>query len=117
LHILTNSTFGIAIAATGGYAPDYPAVEAGIARLRQQGYLIHNYYHHDERYQRFAGTDEARLAQLYAAAEDPEIEVVLALRGSYGMSGCCRILISSVWLTVASCSSAIAISRPSRWPI
>ena len=62
----------MAIAATGGYAPDYPAVKAGIERLRQQGYLIHNYYQHEQRHQRFAGTDEARLAQLYAAADDPE---------------------------------------------
>ncbi|MFC0170316.1 muramoyltetrapeptide carboxypeptidase [Pseudoduganella danionis] len=83
---MTTLPFGMAIAATGGYAPDYPAVEAGIARLRQQGFLIHNYYQHEARHQRFAGTDEARLAQLYAAAEDPEVEVVLALRGSYGMS-------------------------------
>lgn len=76
----------MAIAATGGYAPDYPAVEAGIQHLRQQGYLIHNYYQHEQRHQRFAGTDAARLAQLYAAADDPEVQVVLALRGSYGMS-------------------------------
>jgi len=76
----------MAIAATGGYAPDYPAVEAGIARLRAQGYLINNYYHHEQRHQRFAGTDAGRLAQLYAAADDPEVQVVLALRGSYGMS-------------------------------
>ncbi len=35
---------------------------------------------------RFGGTDEARLAQLYAAADNPDVQVVMALRGGYGMT-------------------------------
>lgn len=35
---------------------------------------------------RFAGTDEQRIAQLHAAARDPDIEIVIALRGGYGLS-------------------------------
>jgi muramoyltetrapeptide carboxypeptidase len=77
---------GIALVAPGGYAPEEDAVARGIARLEAQGILVHNYYEHDKRHQRFAGTDEARLAQLNAAADDPDVQLVVALRGAYGMS-------------------------------
>jgi muramoyltetrapeptide carboxypeptidase len=77
---------GIAIVAPGGYAPDNAAFLGGIARLEAQGCTVHNYYDYDTRFQRFGGTDEARLAQLHAAARDPDVQVVMALRGSYGMS-------------------------------
>jgi muramoyltetrapeptide carboxypeptidase len=77
---------GIALFAPGGYAPEADAVARGIARLESQGILVHNYYDHDKRYLRFGGTDEARLAQLNAAAGDPDVQVVVALRGQYGMS-------------------------------
>jgi muramoyltetrapeptide carboxypeptidase len=77
---------GIAIAGTGGAAPDNDAVERGLARLRAQGALVHNYYDHAQVFQRFAGSDDARLAQLNAAIADPEVQVIMALRGQYGIS-------------------------------
>jgi muramoyltetrapeptide carboxypeptidase len=77
---------GIALVAPGGYAPDAEAVARGIARLESQGNLVHNYYEHDTRHLRFGGTDEARLAQLNAAAADPDVQLVIALRGQYGMT-------------------------------
>jgi muramoyltetrapeptide carboxypeptidase len=77
---------GIALVAPGGYAPEPDAIARGIARLESQGILVHNYYEHDKRHLRFGGTDEARLAQLNAAAADPDVQIVLALRGQYGMS-------------------------------
>jgi muramoyltetrapeptide carboxypeptidase len=83
---LSTPKIGIAIAAPSGRAPDNDALLAGVRRLEQQGYLVHNYYDDDRRFQRFGGTDEWRLAQLNAAAADPAVQVVIALRGSYGMS-------------------------------
>lgn len=77
---------GIAIVAPGGAAPNPAALQAGIARLEQQGFLVHNYYDDDKRHLRFGGTDAARLAQLDAAAADPDVQIVIALRGSYGMT-------------------------------
>lgn len=77
---------GIAIAAPGGYAPDGDAVTRGIARLQSFGCTVHNYYDHEAVFQRFGGTDAARLAQLHAAARDPDVQVVMALRGQYGIS-------------------------------
>lgn len=77
---------GIALVAPGGYAPEPEAVTRGIARLEAQGILVHNYYDHEQRHLRFGGTDESRLAQLNAAASDPDVQIVVALRGQYGMS-------------------------------
>jgi muramoyltetrapeptide carboxypeptidase len=83
---LSTSNIGIAIAAPSGRPLDIDAYHQGVQRLRQQGYLVHDYYDDDKKFQRFGGTDEWRLAQLNAAAADPEAQVVIALRGSYGMS-------------------------------
>ena len=80
------NNIGIAIAAPGGYALDEAALARGIAHLRQMGCTVHNYYAPDEKYQRFGGTDAGRLAQLEAAARDPHVQVVIALRGAYGIS-------------------------------
>ncbi|PLY40858.1 muramoyltetrapeptide carboxypeptidase [Janthinobacterium sp. ROICE36] len=77
---------GIAIVAPGGCAPDEAAVARGIARLQAQGATVHNYYAPEHTFQRFGGTDAGRLAQLDAAASDPDVQVVIALRGSYGIS-------------------------------
>jgi muramoyltetrapeptide carboxypeptidase len=77
---------GIAIAAPGGYALDDAALARGIARLEAQGCIVHNYYDPDRKFLRFAGTDDGRLAQLNAAAADPDCQVVVALRGQYGIS-------------------------------
>ena len=77
---------GIALVAPGGCASEPEAVERGIARLEAQGVRVHNYYKHEERHQRFGATDAVRLAQLDAAAANPDVQVVMAIRGQYGMS-------------------------------
>jgi muramoyltetrapeptide carboxypeptidase len=77
---------GIAIAGPAGNAPDDAALARGIARLEAQGCIVHNYYESARKFQRFAGTDDDRLAQLNAAAADPDCQVVIALRGQYGIS-------------------------------
>ncbi|TFW19909.1 LD-carboxypeptidase [Duganella callida] len=83
---MSTPNIGIAIAAPSGRPPDPAALELGVRRLRAQGFLVHNYYDDDKKFQRFGGSDEWRLAQLNAAAADPAVQVVIALRGSYGMS-------------------------------
>jgi muramoyltetrapeptide carboxypeptidase len=77
---------GIAIVAPGGYAPDSAAVERAIEGLREAGHLVRCYYRHEARHQRFGGSDVARLAQLHEAACDPDVKIILALRGGYGSS-------------------------------
>ena len=77
---------GIAIFAPAGRALDDAALARGIERLEQRGCIVHNYYDPERSFQRFGGTDEGRLAQLDAAVADPDVQVVMALRGSYGLT-------------------------------
>jgi muramoyltetrapeptide carboxypeptidase len=76
----------VAIVSPSGYAPDETAIARGIAALEMQGCSVRNYYEPAAKFQRFGGTDAARIAQLHAAAQDPEVDVVLALRGGYGLT-------------------------------
>lgn len=72
--------------APAGYVQDPLAVERGLAYLQARGCRVYNYYDHDAIHQRFGGTDAARLAALYAAADNPEVDLVMAVRGGYGLS-------------------------------
>jgi muramoyltetrapeptide carboxypeptidase len=76
----------IAIVAPSSYAPDDAAMLRGIARLEACNCVVENYYHPQEKYQRFGADDATRAAQLMVAAADPEVDIVMALRGSYGLS-------------------------------
>ncbi len=76
----------VAIVAPGGYAPDEAAVGRGIALLEAQGCKVKSYYDHAARHQRFGATDAGRAAHIQEAAADPEVQIVMALRGAYGMS-------------------------------
>lgn len=77
---------GIAIVAPSGCALDGLAVERGLQVLRERGLVVHNYYDHTQTYQRFGASDAARLEQLHAAIDNPEVQIIMALRGSYGLS-------------------------------
>lgn len=77
---------GIALVAPSGYADDDQAVRRGVAVLEAQGCRVHAYSRHYPRHQRFGASDADRIAQLYAAADDPNVQVVLAVRGGYGLS-------------------------------
>jgi muramoyltetrapeptide carboxypeptidase len=77
---------GVGVIALSGCALDNVAVERGLDVLREWGFLVHNFYQHEHLYQRFGGSDEARLQQLNAAIDHPDVHIVMALRGSYGIS-------------------------------
>lgn len=81
---MITQQIGIAIVAPAGQALDPCAVDRGIARLEQQGCLVHNYYDHASIHERFGGTDGGRLDQLQAAVNDPDVQIIMALRGGYG---------------------------------
>lgn len=83
---MDRTNIGVAIVAPSGYAPDPCSYARGIERLRAHGCTVHEYYDPERKHQRFGGTDDDRLRQLHAAASDPEVQVVMALRGGYGMS-------------------------------
>ncbi|WP_420475040.1 muramoyltetrapeptide carboxypeptidase [Noviherbaspirillum sp. ST9] len=83
---MDRTNIGVAIVAPSGYAPDPCSYARGVERLRAQGWSVHAYYDPERKHQRFGGTDDDRIRQLHAAASNPEVQVVMALRGGYGLS-------------------------------
>jgi muramoyltetrapeptide carboxypeptidase len=81
-----TSQIGVAIVASSGYAIDPLAVPRAVSLLEARGCLVHNYYDHGLLHQRFGGSDDARLGQLQAAIADPDVQVIMILRGAYGMT-------------------------------
>ncbi len=77
---------GAAIIAPSGYAPDVAAYERGIEKLKSLGFRVHDYYVPEDKAERFGGSDAARLQQLQDAMGNPEVQLVLAVRGGYGIS-------------------------------
>ena len=83
---MTFSSRHIAIVAPSGYAADPEALRRAATRLRAQGHQVHDFCSAYDKYQRFAATDADRLQQLHDAARHPEVEILIALRGGYGLS-------------------------------
>jgi len=77
---------GIAVVAPSGGPLDEAAVVRGLETLQRQGFVVQSYYQPEQRFQRFGASDEQRVAQLHAAAGNPDVSIVMALRGSYGFS-------------------------------
>lgn len=76
----------IGIVAPSGSATDPAAAARALQRLRELGHEVRDFSAGAARHQRFAATDAERVAQLHAAAHDPQVELVIALRGGYGLS-------------------------------
>ncbi|MBC7415606.1 MAG: muramoyltetrapeptide carboxypeptidase [Herminiimonas sp.] len=76
----------VAIVAPSGYAADPLELQRAVAQLQAQGCEVRRYDDPAARYLRFAAPDAARVAGLHAAASDPEIDIIIALRGGYGVS-------------------------------
>lgn len=81
-----NPTLTIGVVAPSGYPLDAEAAARGLQRLRALGHTVRDFSAPYVRHQRFAATDTERVAQLHAAARDPEVDLVIALRGGYGLS-------------------------------
>lgn len=81
-----DAAITVALVAPSGYALEPAAVLRGIAALQACGCRVKPYFDYAERYQRFGASDARRAQQLMAAAADPEVQIVLALRGGYGLT-------------------------------
>ncbi|WP_300004192.1 muramoyltetrapeptide carboxypeptidase [uncultured Cedecea sp.] len=77
----------IQLIAPSGYCVNQTAAAQGIQRLQKAGHQISNPQIITRRFQRFAGSDEQRLAEINALAQlSDETDIVLAVRGGYGAS-------------------------------
>ncbi|HEX8957150.1 MAG TPA: muramoyltetrapeptide carboxypeptidase [Burkholderiaceae bacterium] len=77
---------GVAVIAPSGYAPDQTVYERGIGKLRALGCRVVDYYEPQAKSERFGASDTARLRQLQEATDNPDVQIVLAVRGGYGIS-------------------------------
>lgn len=77
----------IQLIAPSGYPADPVVVKKGIAFLEQQGHTVRGGEVTTRRYQRFAGSEEDRLADINGIADLPnDVDAVMAVRGGYGVS-------------------------------
>jgi muramoyltetrapeptide carboxypeptidase len=78
----------IEVFAPSGYPPDMTAVERGVARLREAACTVRGIEATQRRFQRFAGTDDERVADLNRLADParPLPDIALCVRGGYGAS-------------------------------
>jgi muramoyltetrapeptide carboxypeptidase len=83
---MNSSPRHIAIVAPSGYASDREAYTRAVKHFIDLGHHVHDFSSANARFQRFAATDAERVAQLHAAANHPDVELVIAVRGGYGLS-------------------------------
>ena len=81
--MMNTEKTGIAIIAPGGHVADADLRRA-VDILKSRGYEVFNYVDPQKRYQRFAASDEERIRQIIEAASNPDVQIVMALRGGYG---------------------------------
>jgi muramoyltetrapeptide carboxypeptidase len=79
-----SRTYGIGVYAPAGFATAPEAVARAVARLQSAGHRVVVDPTATARWQRFSATDDERLAGLWRMAEDPNIDLVVAVRGGYG---------------------------------
>ena len=60
-------------------------IDGATMRLRAWGHVVSEGIHARGKWGRFAGTDEARLADIIDALNDPSVDYILCARGGYGL--------------------------------
>lgn len=96
----------IEVIAPSGAHLSLDAFDAALAALRVRGHSVRCHVAR-EAWQRFSGTDDARLEQIHRAARATDIDAVMIARGGYGLS---RLLDRIDWALVAA-----SATRGVRW--
>jgi len=81
-----GATYGIGLYAPAGFVTNEGALERAVARLAALGHRVVVDPTCTTRWQRFAATDDERLAAVARMAHDPRVNVAMAARGGYGWS-------------------------------
>lgn len=90
---------GIGFVAPSGQVLDESALECALDYFRARGFRVHCPAPVRRSHQRFAGDDRRRLDALHAVAARPDIDIVMAVRGGYGLS---RLLHQIDWSNLAA---------------
>jgi muramoyltetrapeptide carboxypeptidase len=95
----------LGLVAPSGYMPDPAVADRAAAFFSARGWQVEAGESMFSREQRFAGSDDLRLADLMRFATDPAIDVVLSGRGGYGLS---RLLDRIDYATIKARAPVIA---------
>ncbi|WP_312773884.1 muramoyltetrapeptide carboxypeptidase [Atlantibacter hermannii] len=76
----------IHLIAPSGYCVAQDAARRGVARLTEAGHTVGNHAVISRRFQRFAGDDATRLNDINQLATLGDADIVLAVRGGYGVT-------------------------------
>lgn len=87
--------------ASSGFAEDPSRIETGLSRLFQAGFVINNHTAAYRRFQRFAGSDAERIADLQdvATGRVATPKVLMGVRGGYGAA---RLLPHIDWINLGA---------------
>lgn len=83
---MTKACYGIGFYAPAGFATEPAAIERAVGRLSALGHHVVVDPTCTTRWQRFSATDDERLAAVNRMADDPRVELAIAVRGGYGWS-------------------------------
>ncbi|HVN34832.1 MAG TPA: LD-carboxypeptidase [Casimicrobiaceae bacterium] len=83
---MTRRRFGVGFYAPAGFVTDPAAIDRAVHRLTELGHRVVVDPTCATRWQRFAATDDERLAAIERMAADPRVELAIAARGGYGWS-------------------------------
>jgi muramoyltetrapeptide carboxypeptidase len=76
----------IGLVAPSGHIVDPEILDAAIARLNQRGWRIKEGANVRRKWKYFSAPDAERVTELHEMAFDPEVDVVMGVRGGYGLS-------------------------------
>jgi muramoyltetrapeptide carboxypeptidase len=82
----TSAPLRFGFYAPSGFALDPAAIDRAVARLEALGHPVVVDPTCRMRWQRFSASDDERLAAVERMAQDPRVDVAVALRGGYGWS-------------------------------
>jgi muramoyltetrapeptide carboxypeptidase len=83
---MASRTYGIGLYAPSGFATDPAGVARAVARFEAAGHRVVVDPTASTRWQRFAAPDDERLAAVMRMAQDPRVDLAIAVRGGYGWS-------------------------------
>jgi len=75
----------VGIVAPSGFVPDLAAVDRAATFFASRGWEVEAGESVFAREQRFAGSDDLRLADLHRFATDVTVDLLLSARGGYGL--------------------------------
>ena len=83
---MSAATWGIGLYAPAGFATDPVAISRAVSRFEAAGHHVVVDPTVSTRWQRFSAPDDERLAAVTRMAEDPRVDIAIAVRGGYGWS-------------------------------